>query len=333
MASDEKEGAPNQVQAPASLRITHFDFQAKVFKAPGAHFVLKSEGVGKTKIARFALEMGSGEGVISLKNLRLTFDIREGSHDDQLISRAEAGLQYVPDIRPGDAIPTELLNGTASWTVSRKHKAIARERIQAQLLAWMTGKDVDASDRSAMKNLMESTETKKQLRDAFQRAAVALGLPPSEAEQVVDRIETLARELCYVEALRDRCEEVSKIRKKVDAFVRVYADDKRIGGEVGRVKLLMVEGVREIFTPLAMADARTADVMSMLQTIDKAIDDIREVRDTVHFILMDWDPVIEKWQDLAVERGGDAEKALSVVYKFLARRFPSGKSLLGRNRK
>jgi len=338
MTSDDKEAKtedapPAEASSPADTRSTHFNFQAKVFSVPGARFVMKTEDMGRKKAVRFAIEVGTGEGDISLKNLRSGFDIKPDSHDDKLITQAEAGLQYVPDIRPGDAIPTELLNGTASWTVSRRHKTIARERIQAQLLAWMTGKDVDASDRDAMKKMMDSPETKKLLRDAFQKAAAALGLPPSEAEQVVDRIETLARELCYIEALRDRCDQVTRIRKKLEALAKLYHDDKRTGADIGRIKMLMVEGVREIFTPLAMADARTSDIVSMLQTIDKAIADIRSTRDAVHFILMDWDALIAQWQDLPIERGIPTEKALSALYKFLASRFSTGKSLMSRNRR
>jgi hypothetical protein len=313
-------------------RMTHFHFKAKVFKAPGAMFVRREEDMGRTKIVRFACDMGGGIGDISLKSLRKTFDIAAGSHDDILITQAEAGLQYVPDIRPGDAIPNELLNGTASWTVSRKHKTIARERIQAQLLSWMTGKDVDASDREGLKKLMESPETKKMLRDAFQKAAVAVGLPPSDAEQIVDRIETLARELCYIEALRDRCEQIQLIRKRLDALARVYHDDKRIAGEIGRLKLLIVDGVREVFTPLAMTDAKTADIVGMLQTIDKAIADIRKARDDVHFTLMEWDPIIAKWENLAIERNAASEKAMSALYKFLVVRFQTGKSIMNKRR-
>jgi hypothetical protein len=112
-------------------RNTHFDFQARVFQAPGACFVLN----GKDKEPMFAVDMGTGLGYISLKDLRRTFHIAEGSHDDKLIASAAAGLRFVPDIRPGDEIPNEILNGTASWTVARKHKQIARDRIQVQLLS------------------------------------------------------------------------------------------------------------------------------------------------------------------------------------------------------
>ena len=72
---------------------------------------------------------------------------------------------------------------------------------------------------------------------------------------------------------------------------------------------------------------------AVLQTIDKAITEIRTTRDTVHFILMDWDPLIAQWQDLPVERGVAADKALGALYKFLASRFSTGKSLMSRNRK
>jgi hypothetical protein len=116
-------------------------------------------------------------------------------------------------------------------------------------------------------------------------------------------------------------------------MAKLYQDDKRVGGDIARIKVLIVEGMREIFTPLAMVDAKTADIVAMLQTIDRAIAEIREARDSVHFIMMDWDPILVQWHDLIVERGGAAEKALSALYKFLANRFPSGKSLMNKHRK
>ena len=108
----------NQPAVPRGSRNTHFDFQAKVFQAPGAHFELR----GHPKKAMFAVDMGAGQGYISLSDLRRTFFIAQGSHDDRLIDRAEAGLHLVPDIRPGDEIPNE---------VPRRHGLMDR-RTQAQ---------------------------------------------------------------------------------------------------------------------------------------------------------------------------------------------------------
>jgi hypothetical protein len=323
---------PVQDSAKADARNTHFDFQAKVFQAPGAHFTTVSRGQGKTKAVMFAVELGTGEGLISLKHLRESFGIAPGSHDDQLIERAEAGLRYVPDIRPGDAIPTELLDGTASWTVSRKHKRIARERIQGQLLAWMNGSPLRTKDPKALEKLLETPETKKMLREAFRRAAVELGLAAEETDKVVDRIETLARELCYIEALRESVDRVRRIRVVLERLVKVYDNDARMVAEIGRCRKLIVEGVRELTGPLAAIDARIADVMAALQTIDAAITEIRRTRDELHHIMMEWDPVVARWKDLRPVKSKPTEQALQTLYQLLAGRFATGKSLLSRGR-
>ena len=51
---------------PGGSRNTYFDFQAKVFQAPGACFMLK----GNDKLPMFVVEMGGGQGIISLADLR-----------------------------------------------------------------------------------------------------------------------------------------------------------------------------------------------------------------------------------------------------------------------
>lgn len=256
----------------------NFNFQARVFQAPGAHFELITQGAGRPKEAMFGVNMGNGQAVISLKHLRENFGIVPGSHDDQLVERAEQGLKYVPDIRPGDAIPRELLDGTASWTVGKKHKRIARERIQGLLLAWITGTEIDVTDRAALAKIMEAPETKTQLRDGFKRAASELGLG-DDTDQVLDRIETLARELCYIEALRDRVRQVSRIRELIVKLIKVYNNDQRAVDEMNRCKVLMKEGWHEISMPPATLDKQIADVMNALQTIDKAIAAVRKTRD------------------------------------------------------
>jgi len=283
--------------------------------------------MGKAKQPMFAVEMGAGQGYVSLKDLRRTFHVAEGSHDDRLIEQAAAGLRHVPDIRPGDEIPNEILNGTASWTVARKHKQIARDRIQVQLLSWMGGKPITYANPDELKKIAGQDESKKALKDAFGRAAVALGFEAAQAEKVVDLIETLAREICYVEALRERTQELRKIQGNVEALTKIYTDI-RGSADVGRVKLLMVRGIAETDKILNNVDAETADVMSALMSIEDVIRAVRRARDDLHFILMEWDPVIDKWKNLVMTRDQDVDRALAATYKFLASRFDTGKSLM-----
>jgi hypothetical protein len=319
---------PLQQDTPAATiagpRNTHFDFQARVFQAPGARFELK----GHPKKPMFAVDMGAGQGYISLQHLRKTFFIEPGSHDDLLIERAEAGLHYVPDIRPGDEIPNEILNGTASWTVARKHKQIARDRLQVQLLSWMSGKPIVYASQDDLKKIMADDANKRSLKDAFGKAAVALGIDPSQSEKVLDRIETMAREICYIEALRDRARELLKIQANVEALIKVYSADQRVAADLGRIKLLMVKAIAETDTIFNNIDAETADVLSALMAIDDIIRSVRRARDDMHFIMMEWDPVLAKWQNLAMVRSQEVDKAMTVTYQFLAKRFATGKSIM-----
>jgi len=308
----------------AGPRNTHFDFQSRVFQAPGAHFELK----GQPKKPMFAVDMGAGQGYISLKDLRHTFFIEPGSHDDRLIDRAEAGLHFVPDIRPGDEIPNEILDGTASWTVARKHKQIARDRLQVQLLSWMSGKPIVYASPEDLKKIIADEANKKSLKDAFNKAAIALGIDPKESEKVLDRIETLAREICYIEALRDRARELLKIRANIEVLLKVYSADQRVSADLGRIKLLMAKAIAETDQVFNNIDAETADVLSALMSIDDIIRSVRRARDDMHFILMEWDPVLAKWQKLEMVRSQEVDKALSATYQFLAKRFATGKSIM-----
>lgn len=309
---------------PTSLRSTHFDFQARVFQAPGAHFVLK----GHPKEVMFAVEMGSGQGYVTLKNLRKTFFIEEGSHDDKLIDRAAEGLKYVPDIRPGDEIPNEVLDGTASWTVAKRHKQIARERMQVQLLSWMNGEPIKYGGHEDIQKIISSDENKKALVGAFKRAALAMGLEEKESENVVDYIETLARELCYIEALRERSLEIRKIRARLEKLTKIYSDDIRTSADIGRIKILIAKGLGELSDILSNVDAESADILGALMSIEEVVRSVRKARDDLHYILMEWDPVIAKWQNLQMVRSQEIDGALLTTYQLLAKRFETGKSIV-----
>jgi len=323
-ASDDANPSAAAVTSAPGPRNTHFDFQAKVFQAPGACFMLK----GKDKEPMFGVDMGGGQGLVSLKDLRRTFFIAPGSHDDKLIDRAVSGLHYVPDIRPGDEIPNEVLDGTASWTVARRHKQIARDRLQLQLLSWMNGSPMSYASSDELKKLMEDAENKKALREAFGKAAIALGLAKTESEKVLDRIETLAREICYIEALRERTLEIAKVRANLEVLTKVYSADQRVSADIGRMKILIAKGIQEAQNVLDNIDAETADVLGALMAIEDIIRSVRRARDDLHFLMMEWDAPLAKWKNLNMVKSPVIDKALNATYQFLAMRFSTGKSII-----
>src|SRR4051812_44643028 len=127
-------------------RTTHFKFDKKVFLAPGACFLLRRPEMEPM----FAVRMGDQDAYLTVKSLCREFDIAPGTPDARLIDTAVQGLRYVPNIRPGDRIPSELLDGSASWKIEDRHALLASGRIQAQLLSWITGKETVITDAAEL---------------------------------------------------------------------------------------------------------------------------------------------------------------------------------------
>ena len=125
-------------------------------------------------------------------------------------------------IRPNDSIPHELLDGTASWTVEEKHRTIARNRLTVQLVSWLTGGDTLMVDLTQLEQISDDPKTKARVQEAFTKAAEKLGIRAERKQDVVDMIEKLARELSYIEALRDRYCRVQYISAQLMLLSKIY---------------------------------------------------------------------------------------------------------------
>ncbi|MCB2108700.1 MAG: hypothetical protein KDE14_13415 [Rhodobacteraceae bacterium] len=320
----ESENAAAQGNSENGLPITRFNFKNRVFHMPGARFIMK----GVTHTPTFRVDIGELEGLIEIPILRKEFGIEDGSHDSKLIELAEAGLRFVVDIKPGDEIPTEILTGKASWTVSGKHKKIAEQRLQVQLLSWVSGKEVLLTDPKEIELFLGQIENREKLREAFKDAAVALGFERDNAEPVIKQLELLARELCYIEALRDRYSSIPTILEKMAILSKNLGNDRNAKLELNRVMSLMRTGVREYLAIFEEADAQTGEIISALKSIDRQVAYIRKIRDDLHFLLMQWEPFIKEIPNWRAKRGPDTDRAMSNLYRFLAPRYSAGKSLL-----
>jgi len=320
-----REDGPTSAGGATGLSITQFDFRHRVFQTPGARFLLN----GQRRTPTFRVAMGDLDGLVDIDVLKKEFHLTPESHDGKLVDLAVSGLRYVPDIKPGDSVPSELLTGQASWTVSLKHKRIAEQRLQVQLLSWVSGKELLLTDPNEISNFLAQIENREKLRHAFKDAAKALG-HAENTEPVIAQLELLARELCYIEALRDRFALISKIRDKMIELGKSYGNDRNAKMELDRVRGLLRVGMDEYAAIFGEADAQTGEIISALKSIDRQIGYIRNVRDNLHFLIMQWDPHIrdlEKWQS---RRTPETDKVLSNLYRFLAPRFSSGRSLLKR---
>jgi len=322
--------APVEVEAPdlPDKGSTTFVFNNLVFKAPGARFV----GQGPARTPMFAINLGDTEGQLAISALKRQFNIAAGSPDDQMIALAVRSLNYVNDIKPGDNIPNEILTGKASWTIDRRHTEIARKRLELQLLATVDKKPVNLTDTKEIAEYLAQPENKQKLREAFREASKAMGRPEDDHAYVLGQLAAFARELAYIEALREWFLQVGSLNKKVPLVAKAFDGDKRIKGEMISMQALLpaaIKEYRDVFTALG---AEINDVISALTEIDKKVAIIRDARDKLHNLTLIWKDIVAQWKGFSKEQAPRYLDVAQATYRFLASRHNSGRSLLGSGR-
>ena len=299
-------------------RSTYFNFQHKVFGVEGARFAHTTD----TKEAALYVMLGDLQVALLLPTLREEFGIKPDSQDGQLLGVIERSLKYVKEIRPNDSIPREILDGSASWSVEDRHRMIAKGRLSLQLASWLTGEESVVVDAVQLEQLVEDPATKQKIDKAFGEIAEKLGLGRDRKSEVVDRIDALARELSYIEALRERYGCVLEIIRKLAEFVRTYRNDRQITQEISRVRTLLMRPQSEFDSLFGQCDAMTGEILSVLKKFDAQVEFVRDMRDDLHSKLMAWDDVITQWSGMEVAKGEAQENAIKAMYRFVARNYP-----------
>jgi hypothetical protein len=310
--------APSAAARSGAPRSTHFRFEHKVFAVEGARFAHTSD----TREAALFLMLGDLKAALLLPTLRSEFGIKPESLDGELLSVVERSLRYVKEIRPNDSIPREILDGSASWQVEERHRTIAKGRLSLQIASWLSGEESVVVDRASLEQLVEDPLTKQKVDQAFGEIAEKLGIGRERKTEVVDRIDDLARELAYIEALRERYGCVLEIVRKLAEFVRTYRNDRSITQEISRVRTLLMRPQSEFDNLFAQCDAMTGEIVSVLKKFDAQVEFVRDMRDDLHSKLMKWDEVIAQWRGLEVVKGENQENAIKAMYRFTARNYP-----------
>lgn len=308
-------------------RSTHFIFTNKVFHVPEGFFNVSKD----THEPVFNVHLGEVWGKIPFRTLRESFEIGDKSDDARLLTIVEKGLKFVKEIRPGDSIPREILDGTASWRVDDRHLNIAKGRLIVQLVSWMTGSESTITDRFQLEQVVDDPATKQRTQDAFRELAKKMGLPEDRKQEVVDKVDKLARELSYIEALRERYGHVQRIMGQLNRASKLFRNDRELAADVSRMVTLAKSPVAAFDDIFQQVDGQTSEIMAMLKTYDATVAFIRRMRDELHTSLMIWDETIEMWQGQEVDKKNDhSEVLLKRTYQFLAQNFLVSKVWRGR---
>ncbi len=310
--------ASPQGSGPAPSESTHFLFQHKVFGVAGSYFAIADD----TQAPTFFVPLGDMQGVLSLPQLVSGFDIKPDSSDAALLRVVGKSLAFVKRIQPGDSIPRELLDGTASWAVADRHRMIAESRLRVQLASWLAGKEADVHDLAELLKLADDPAIRDRVQDAVAELAEKLGIGRARKAEVLERVNRLARELSYIEALRDRFASVKMIGLKLVQLGNIYGPERGFSQEISRVLVLMRRPLGEYEGIFRQIDARTTGILNVFKNYEVLVAAVRQTRDDLHRRFMLWDELIVKWQELPVEMSPAAEALIRATYRLMARHFP-----------
>ena len=310
------EEAAKRAQHPS----THFLFEHKIFQVKDARFAL----TGPDRIPAMRMNVGEHEASIPLDSLCQEFNIDPESPDGRMLGQVAQGLRFVKDIRPGDTIPRELLDGTASWSIDDSHHIIAKNKVMAAVAAWVGGMGKVRLTPAKIEAMLARPEIKYQIESGLDKIAQSLGMGRGKRNEVLDLIDRLARELAYIEGLRDQYLHASAIVGKLTQVASLFNTDRMFLDEISRVKILIGPPIKEFKDIFAQVDGQTNDVMAMLKTFDRQLVYIREMRDELHQKMLIWDEAIEHWELDLSRKSKASREAVQFTYRFVAHNFPQG---------
>lgn len=267
--------------------------------------------------------LGERQVALPLRALQREFGIADEAPDGRMLGMIAEALEFVSALRLGDPLPREVCTGEASWEPDATHLALAGMRLRMQLVAWLNaGAAVDAPQMNdeALLRLADDPVVRRQVQDALDHAATALGLPNREA--VVELLEDLAHELAFIEALRDRLlRRVQTMVQKVVHMVQSLRGDAPQMDTLTQVRRLSLLALKQFARKFDELDANTGEVMAALRNANSQRTFIRSSRDFLYRSLRAWQPILDEWEAAGTDFDDGARELLGRTYQFLAPRY------------
>ncbi len=286
-------------------------------KVDDLHFQLSEQSGEPVMLVKYA----KNDVSMSFRGVKREFKITDDSPDGRMLDQVAKSLKFVKGLRIGDPLPREILTREASWDLSNRHRTIAHQRVSVQLVNWMTGGDQVITEPEELLQLADDPLIKKQVSRAFGEAAIKLGLGVDHKEEVVQHVQTLANELAYIEALRDRFRRVRTMEEKIQTLRRLYGRERSVLQVADQVARLGERAVSEFNAMFLEIDAQTGEILSVLRNLNSQIAYIRDKRDELYVKLSAWDDILAQWDNVVMKVIPGNPELLRRTYHFLAPRY------------
>lgn len=267
------------------------------------------------------MSLGEHTAAVPLRALQRELGITDASADGRMLRLIAKSLDYVAGLQIGDPLPTEVLDGRASWAPGAAHCAVAGARLRLQLTAWLRPEaaGVVMPDAGSMRRLDEDPAMRQQVTAATEQAAQALGLPGRA--DVVRLLEILAEELSYIEALREGLlNRVNSMVARIERFNRAGRINQKRTEMLTQVRRLSATALRQLVKRFDDLDSHTQDVMTALGNVDNERSLIRSSRDWLYRLSLAWEPLLQNWEKAGGLPDNDLWLLMERTYRFLAPR-------------
>ena len=267
------------------------------------------------------MSLGDCQAAVPLRALQHQLAIADESDDGRMLELIARSLEYVNGLHLGDRLPNEVIDGTASWEPDASHRAIALNRLRAALLAWLEAADPAVSLRQNAGAMIDGdVQLRQRVQAAFDRAALALGLPGRSA--VVRMVEEMADELAYIEALRARLlQRAQAMAAKIARVAVGFRGDGWRHEAMMQVRRLSDAGLAQMMARFDEIDAQTSEVMDVLRNMESQRSYIRATRDWLYRTKQHWEPILQGWDAALPELDEAMWLLIGRTYNFLAPRF------------
>jgi uncharacterized protein YukE len=270
-----------------------------------------------------AVTLGERQVTLPLRSLQREFGIEDDAPDGKMLGLIADALEFVSVLRIGDPLPREVCTGEASWEPEATHLALANARLRMQLVSWVnagTAGDQPEMNAATLLRVADDPVVRRQVQDALDHAATALGLPNQEA--VVQLLEDLAHELAFIESLRERLlNRVQAMSQKIERMVQTWRGDSSQMETLTQVRRLTGIALKEFQRRFDQLDAQTGEVMATLRNAGSQRAFIRSNRDWLYRSQRAWQPIVDEWDEAVGEFDEGSRALLSRTYRFLAPRY------------
>lgn len=301
--------------------VSHFLFEHDIFQSSQTYF--SSYGAAHEPV--LAVDFGKYRGVFSITRFCEEYRVEPKSHDGRLVQMAIRSLRFVDQVRNGDAVPSELIDGSPSWDVPEKFRRLAARRLGLAIITWFQKEQVAKMGRAAMIEAAGSVQP-VDLRAALVALACALDEDPGNLEWTCRKLGLWTVDISYTELQRQKARTIKRLLRDV-LEMAPRSMDRQARAELSRVKQLVPEAMlvfQRTFDDLEYSFTHPVD---SLKNFDATSRTVRDVRDEVRALLRIWEPAIAALVKGSEKASGRA-RAVGAFYRFLAARLVTGKSIV-----